>query len=84
MLDPLTAGTWIASVGWLLLSQRQLVSRFLVVFGIGLMALSVMTLLGIHSLSAVLADMVVVGLFWLGWVLIGREGRGERRAATIP
>lgn len=75
MLDPLTAATWVASVGWLLLSERRLIGRFLVVFGIGLMALSVMTMLGIHSLTAVLADVVVVGLFWLGWVLIGRGGR---------
>jgi len=83
MLDPLTAGTWVASVGLLFLSERPLIGRFLVVLGIGLAGFSVMTMLGIHSLTAVLAVLAVVGLAWFAWALLHRGRSGERRASTI-
>jgi hypothetical protein len=74
MLDPITAGIWVSSVGWLLVSQRPLVGRFLVVLGLGLMGLSVTTMLGIHSLSVLLAGVSLILLVWLGWVAAGRIG----------
>ena len=73
MLDPVTSGVWISSVGWLLLSERRLIGRFLVVLGAGLMGMSVMTMLGIHSLAALLASVAVIVLIWLGWVIGGRS-----------
>jgi Domain of unknown function (DUF4386) len=74
-LDPITSGVWISSVGWLLLSERRLIGRFLVVLGAGLMGMSVMTMLGIHSLAALLASVAVIMLIWLGWVVGGRPSR---------
>ena len=71
-LDPITAGVWVFSVGWLLLSQRPLIGRFLVVLGVGLMGLSVTTMLGIHSLSVLLAGVAVIVLVWLGWMAADR------------
>ena len=80
MLDPITAGTWILSVGWLLLPERKLVGRFLIVLAAGLMAFSVMTMLGIHSLTALLWLVAAILLVWAGWVVIG----GVRRRAPPP
>lgn len=81
-LDPITAGTWIVCVGSLLLAERRLVGRFLVVAGAGLMALSGMTMLGIHSLPVVLAIAALIVVVWLGWVVA--EGRGrEIRARKV-
>jgi hypothetical protein len=83
-LDPLTAGIWVARIGWLFLSERPLIGRFLVVFGIGLLAFSVLTMLGVHSLTAVLAVLALVGLLWFAWALLGGGRSGERRGSTIP
>ena len=71
-LDPITAGTWILSVGALVLPDRRRVGRFLVLGGFAVMALSVMTMLGIHSLAVVLADVALVFLVWIGWVVASR------------
>lgn len=71
-LDPITAGTWILSVGWLLLAERRVIGRLLVSFGVGLMALSLTTVLGIHSIIVILAAVVVVVVAWAGWVAIDR------------
>ena len=79
-LDPITAGTWIVSVGLLVLPERGLVGRLLVVAGAGLMALTGMTIFGIHSLVLVLADVALVALIWLGWVVIDR--RSSRSGAS--
>jgi hypothetical protein len=72
VLDPITAGTWILSVGWLLLPDRPLVGRFLVVLAGGLFVFSVMAMLGIHSLGALLALVAVVLVVWAVWVVSGR------------
>jgi hypothetical protein len=77
MLDPITAGIWISSVGWLLLSERRLVGRFLVVLGVGLMGLSGTTMLGIHSLTVLLGGVAVILLVWLAWVVAGRVGHRD-------
>jgi hypothetical protein len=83
-LDPITAGIWVCSVGWLLLAQRPFVGRFLVVLGVGLMGLSATTMLEIHSLSTLLAGVALILLVWLGWVVAGRVGRRKPDAPTIP
>jgi hypothetical protein len=75
-LDPITAGTWIFSVGWLLLGERPVLGRLLVVVGISWWALALMTMLDIHSSAVVGASLVVVLVAWLGWVVIDR-GRRE-------
>lgn len=76
MLDAITAGTWILSVGWLLLGERRVVGRLLVVLGIGMFGLSATTMLGIHSLTVLLASLAVILLVWAGWVALDR-GRTE-------
>jgi len=69
-LDPITAGTWILSVGLLIRPERPRVGRLLLLAGIGLMAMSGMTMLGIHSLALVLIDAAIVLLAWIGWMFI--------------
>jgi hypothetical protein len=71
-LDPITAGTWVLSVGALLLTERRLVGRFLVIAGVGLMALSGMTMLGVHSLPVLLGTGAAVLGLWLAWIVIDR------------
>jgi len=75
MLDPITAGVWVLSVGWLLLTEHPLVGRLLVVLGVGLMGLSVTTMLGIHSLALLLAGVALILLIWLGWAVAARARR---------
>lgn len=84
MLDPITAGTWISTVGWLLLVQRPIVGRFLVVLGVGLMCLSGTTMLGIHSLTVLLAGVAVILLVSLAWIIAARGRRRQPGARTIP
>lgn len=79
MLDAITAGVWVSSIGWLLKSERRLTGRFLVVFGVGLMSLSVLTMLGIHSLNILLAGVAVIVLVWIGWVFLDRASRAPSR-----
>ena len=78
-LDPITAGTWILSVGWLLLNERRLVGRFLLVLGAGFMVFSLVTMLGIHSLAALLSLLGGVVLAWAALVVLARVG--QRQAA---
>jgi len=74
-LDPLTLGTWVASVGLLLRPERGAVGRFLVVLGGGLFAASGMTMLGIHSLPVIAVGVLLVVLVWAGWGLVDRAAR---------
>ena len=78
MLNPITAGIWISSVGWLVLAQRPIVGRFLVVLGVGLMCLSGTTMLGIHSLTVLLVGVAVILLVWLAWVVAARGTPGQQ------
>lgn len=82
-LDAITAGTWILSVGWLLLVDRPVLARLLVVAGIAAWAMALITMLDIHSLAVVGAVLVVVLVVWLGWVVVdlGRQRRRERPTA---
>jgi hypothetical protein len=75
LLDPITAGVWILSVGWLLLPERQLVGRFLVVLAVGLFALSVMTMLEIRSLAALLSLVGAIVLAWAAWAVVAHVPR---------
>lgn len=81
-LDAITAGTWIFSVGWLLLVDRPVLGRFLVLVGISWWALAVLTMLDIHSLAVVGAVLVVVLVLWLGWVIVHRRGRERGSSPT--
>jgi hypothetical protein len=76
MLDAITAGTWIFCVGWLLLMERPMLGRLLVVLGLAIAGLSVPTMLGIHSLAVLLAGFAVALAVWAGWVALDR-GRTE-------
>lgn len=72
-LDGLTAGTWVLSVGWLLLVDRPLVGRLLVVLGVWAWALAFMTMLGIHSLAVLGGGLVVAVAVWIVWVALERR-----------
>ena len=81
-LDAITAGMWLLSVGWLLLAERRVVGRLLVVLGAGFMAFSVLTMLGIHSLPAILVGLAVVLVVWGAWVATSRPPGREPRPRT--
>lgn len=72
-LDAITAGTWIFSVGWLLLVERPVLGRLLVALAAGFWAASLMTMLDIHSLAVAGAILVVALVLWLGWVAYERR-----------
>jgi hypothetical protein len=71
-LDALTAGTWAVSVGWLLLVDRPLMGRLLVVLGAWGWALGVVTMSGIHSLAVLGAGLAVAVAVWIVWVVVER------------
>jgi hypothetical protein len=81
-LDAITAGTWIFSVGWLLLVDRPVLGRLLVLVGISMWAFAKMTMLDIHSLAVVGAILIVVLVLWLGWVVIDRRRREQVERPT--
>ena len=72
-LDGLTAGIWILSVGWLLLVDRPVVGRLLVVLGVWRWGLALMTMSGIHSLAVLGGGLVVAIAAWIGWVALERR-----------
>jgi hypothetical protein len=72
-LDAITLGTWVFSVGWLLLTERPLVGRLLVVLGVGLWAAALMTMLDVHSLAVIGGGLVVALAAWLGWIVVDRS-----------
>lgn len=71
-LDGITAGTWALSVGWLVLSDRPLVGRLLVVLGAWLWALALVTMSGIHSLEVLGGGLAVAVAAWIVWVAFER------------
>ena len=78
-LDGFTAGTWMFSVGWLLLADRPRVGRLLVPLGVAGWAFAVITMLDVHSLAVLGAVLLLALAAWLAWVLIDRR-RGQRVA----
>jgi hypothetical protein len=83
VLDPITAGTWVLSVGWLLPPERRRVGRFLIILAGGLFAFSLMTMLGIHSLTGLLALVAAIVLVWAAWVVLDRVRDRESSAPTV-
>ena len=76
-LDAITLGTWVFSVGWLLLADRPLVGRLLIVLGVAGWAAALMTMLDIHSAALIAAGLAVAMAAWLGWIVIDRQRRGQ-------
>jgi hypothetical protein len=79
-LDGITAGTWILTTGGLLLSDRPLLGRILVMLGAAAWLAALMTALDVHSLAvwaAIFAGalFVAVGWFALARTLPGLAGR---------
>lgn len=72
-VDALTAGTWVMSVGWLVLVERPIVGRLLVVLGTLGWALAVMTMSGIHSLAVLAGGLAAAMVAWIVWVIFGRR-----------
>jgi hypothetical protein len=75
-LDGITAGTWVLSVGWLLLIDRLWVGRLLIVLGVWLWGLALMTMSGTHSLAALGAGLAMAVAVWIAWVAFGRRRLG--------
>jgi len=73
VLDPITAGTWLVSVGWLLLPERNRLGRFLLVLACGMFAFAITTMFGIHELEVLLIVFGAVPLIWLAWLLVDRR-----------
>jgi hypothetical protein len=73
MLDALTLGMWILSVGVLLLDQRRVVSRLLVVLGVALLAASLMSMTGVHSIAFIGIGLLVALVVWVGWAALDRS-----------
>jgi hypothetical protein len=72
VLDPMTVGVWVVSVGWLLLPERDRLGRLLLVFACGMFAFGITTMFGIHELEVLLIIFGAVPLIWLAWLLMGR------------
>jgi hypothetical protein len=72
-LDALTAGTWVMSVGWLVLVERPIVGRLLVVLGTLGWAVAVMTMSGIHSLAVLGGGFAAAMVAWIVWVVFERR-----------
>jgi len=79
-LDALTAGTWAFSVGWLLLANRPLVGRSLVVLGAWAWALAFATMAGIHSLAVLGGGLAVAVAAWIFWTALDRTRAGPAAA----
>jgi hypothetical protein len=72
-LDALTAGTWFLSVGWLVLVERPVVGRLLVVLGVWAWSFAfVTTMSGIHSLAVLGGGFAVAVAAWIVWVAFER------------
>lgn len=71
-LDGITAGVWAMSSGMLLLVDRLLMGRLLLLLGAGLWAMALMTAVGVHSLVVLAAIVVAVLGLWAAWLLARR------------
>jgi hypothetical protein len=72
-LDGITAGSWALSVGWLILGDRPLVGRLLVVLGVWGWAFAFVTMSGIHSLAVLGGGFAVAIAAWIAWVALERR-----------
>jgi len=80
--DPIGLGTWLLSVGWLIRPDRRALGMLLVVFGAGLLAASVRTMLGLYGLNVLVGGSLVLVLAWALWVAIDRAGQRDRSTPT--
>lgn len=71
-LDALTAGSWFLSLGWLLLVERPVVGRLLVVLGVWAWSFAFVTMSGIHSLAVLGGGFAVALAAWIVWVAFER------------
>lgn len=83
MLDAINLGIWILSIGVLLLAERPMVARLLVVLGAGTMLASLTTMSGVHSGLLLLAGLAVALLVWLGWIIIDRRRAPSAVETTV-
>ena len=73
-LDGLTAGTWLVSTGLLLLVDRGLIGRLLIMLGLWAWAFVAMTTIsGIHSLALLGGGLTVALAIWILWFALGRR-----------
>ena len=78
-LDAITAGTWLFTSGLLLLADRRVLGRLLVVAGSGLWLGALMTMLGVHSLAVLAGIGLAVLALWLAWLALDRlRAKGQR------
>ena len=80
--DAICAGTWVLTTGVLLLRDRPLIGRLLVVLGAGLWVLAGSTMLGIHSLAVLAAILALVLLVWVVWIVLTRTPGGSIRGSS--
>lgn len=73
MLDAITLGTWVLSVGWLIRIDRPNLGRLLVVVGMGIIAASLMSMFGVHSLELIGIGGLAVLVSWAAWVMFDRH-----------
>lgn len=71
-LDGITAGTWILTTGGLLLSDRPLLGRILVMLGAALWLAALMTALDVHSLAVLAAIFAGAVFVAVGWFALAR------------
>ena len=81
-LDPIGLGAWLLSVGWLIRPDRRALGMLLVVFGAGLLAASVRTMLGLYGLNVLVGGSLVLVLAWALWVALDRAGQRDRSTPT--
>ena len=77
-LDAITAGTWVLSVGWLILPENRARGLLLMAFGVAGLALGLQTVLGLHRLSYLAAGVAVPLAIWAGWLILDRLSQRER------
>jgi hypothetical protein len=77
MLDAITLGTWVLSVGWLIRMDRPKLGRLLVVVGMGIIAASLMTMFGVHSLELIGIGGLAVLVSWAAWVVFDRPSAAD-------
>ena len=73
-LDGVTAGTWLLSTGFLLLVERALIGRLLVMLGLWAWAfVTLTTISGIHSLAVLGGGLAVALAIWIAWFALARR-----------
>lgn len=72
-LDPISLGTWLLSVGWLIRVERRKLGRLLVVIGLGGFLATVRTMLGLYGLGFLVVGLAVLLVVWAGWLVLDRS-----------